>query len=382
MRSLLLSLACMLSLHVYASHIFGDELTYKCLGSGKYEITLTIYQDCQLGLPEAISQDNPLYINFFDDAGHALFVDIDGRPYFDSMWAATVTSIINSPEDACKPAACLQKMVVTKIYTLPVISTPGATYTAVVQRCCRTASVVNIDAPAATGATFYATIPANSTINNNAAIFKNDPVYFFRINKPLVYDASATDADADSLSYEFCTAYAGGSNNDAKPYPLPPPYTPVTYTMPFSYAHPITSSPDIQIDANTGIISGTPTAIGRYLVVVGCHEWRKGVTINTTRREIQFVITNCDTTIKQDTTKQETYIYVSPSTATANISFTKGASNISVVDILNGSVVYMHEITSNEQFLKISTASWSKGIYVVRLMYPKTGSTSTKFVLP
>jgi hypothetical protein len=388
MRSLFLLLACLVSLQVYASHIFGGDITYKYLGNPtagtvRYEVTITIYQDCEVGLPDAIAQDDPEFINFFDNAGNALFRDSYGNPLYDSIPKAFVSAIAIAPlcDTASNPAACLRKAVFRKIYDLPVLSTPGATYTVVVQRCCRTASVVNIDQSGSTGVTFYATIPADSK-TNNAAIFKNDPVYYYRINTPLVYDASATDTDGDSLTYEFCTANLGGTNNDAKPIPLAPPYIATAYTASFSYDHPITSSPAIAIDPATGIISGTPTILGRYVLVVCCHEWRGGLNINTTRREMQFVITNCaPDTAGNDTTQKETYVYTSSFPSTTTISFAKGASNLAIVDILNGSIVYNSAVTENQHAVKISTGSWSKGIYVVRITYPGKGTSITKFAL-
>ena len=35
---------------IKASHMMGSDITYKCLGNGKYEVTVTVYRDCN-GIP-------------------------------------------------------------------------------------------------------------------------------------------------------------------------------------------------------------------------------------------------------------------------------------------------------------------------------------------
>jgi gliding motility-associated-like protein len=71
-------------------------------------------------------------------------------------------------------------------------------------------------------------------------------------------------------------------------------------------------NPLIQINPVTGMISGTPNLMGRFVVTVCCHEWRNGVVINTVKREFQFVVTNCSkavvANIPQYSEEYNTYI--------------------------------------------------------------------------
>ena len=113
----------------------------------------------------------------------------------------------------------------------------------------------------------------------------------------MAYDNSATDADGDSLSYGFQAALNCCGGASVKPYPpLGAPFDSVVYISPFTSTAPVSGSPAITIDPVTGIITGTPNAIGRYLVTVYCHEWRAGNLINTISREFQFVTTDCGAT--------------------------------------------------------------------------------------
>ena len=54
MKRLLLFLFVMFSfLNVQASHMMGADISYKCLGNGKYKITAKVYRDCR-GIPMGI----------------------------------------------------------------------------------------------------------------------------------------------------------------------------------------------------------------------------------------------------------------------------------------------------------------------------------------
>ena len=70
--------------------------------------------------------------------------------------------------------------------------------------------------------------------------------------------------------------------------------------------------PPVQIDPRTGIITGTPNRVGRYLVTVCCTEWRNGSVINISKREFQFVVTDCSKVVVADipqlSTAPNTYI--------------------------------------------------------------------------
>lgn len=273
-----------------ATHIVGGEVTYVYLGGNNYRIRIDIYQDCLTGEPPAIAQDNPAFLSIFDGKGNRLLSD--------SIPSSSSLLIPDNFSNECinnKPKTCLNRLTFIRTYNLP---PNGSGYEIVYQRCCRNGGIVNIVDPGSTGATYYCMIPPplvtpEGVMYNNSAVFKNYPPQIICINNPIFYDHSAVDPDGDSLSYEFCTAYAGGSPTDAKPVPLTTNFQPVTYAFGYSANQPMRGNPPLQIDAKTGLITGTPVQLNRYVVTVCCHEWRKGVKINTVTREFQFVVTNC-----------------------------------------------------------------------------------------
>jgi len=274
-------------------------MTYKYMGDTsvggivfhKYLVSLSIYEDCLNGLRSAIAADNPAFLAVFDPAE----VELDTSVY-DTSFITVPTNFSNNCV-AHIPATCLDKRTFIKTYYLP----PNASgYLVAYQRCCRSGAIMNIVDPSDSGATYYCNIPADPYVNNSA-VFKNFPPQIICLDNPLVYDHSATDADGDSLSYGFCSALVGANDpTNSKPYPSAPPYDSVVYIPPFSAQAPLSSYPVLHIDPVTGLITGTPNRLGRYLVTVYCNEYRHGVFINKITREFQFVVTSCTKTVIAD----------------------------------------------------------------------------------
>lgn len=314
---LILMLSVLSCLQASASHIVGGEFTYRFLGDTlipplmyhRYQVSLSIYQDCENGQPDAIAEDNPAFLGVYDGMRNLIQMDtgVTGGIYFTTT--EMVPANFNNSCVTNIPRTCLIKKTFIKTYYLAP-NTSG--YVIAYQRCCRNNAIVNIQKPGDNGSTYYCTIPPSPRVNNSA-VFNNYPPQIICVNNPLYYDHSAFDPDGDSLSYEYCQALEGATGADIKPAPLPPPYDSVKYVNPpYSYKVPLTGFPAIQVNPVTGLITGTPNRLGRYLVTVCVNEWRNGVIINTTKREFQFVVTNCSKVVVADipqfSTDPNTYI--------------------------------------------------------------------------
>jgi gliding motility-associated-like protein len=288
-----------------ASHIVGADFTYRFLGDTLingvvnkiYKATLYIYQDCITGDPVAISDDNPASFTLYSNN---VFLRSDGNIFFDATPGSggTITVPANFSNECVTdiPPTCLFRKRFERTYILRP-SLNG--YTIVYQRCCRNSSIINVVDAGSRGSTYFCTIPP-TTISNNSAEFRNYPPQIICINDPLMYDHSAIDADGDSLSYSFCDALEYDGNNVKPSTASPPPYDAVAYAPGYTADRAMPGFPPVSIDPVTGIITGTPNRTGRYLVTVCCNEWRNGVLINTTKREFQFVVTNCSKVVVAD----------------------------------------------------------------------------------
>lgn len=267
-----------------ATHVAGGEMSYKLIanvsGLKQYQVSLVIYQDCQGGAPEAIVSDIPAYLGLYRGTAPYDFVSADSAHFISSE---VVSNLSNSP---CGYSGATSGCTLKKTFQLRFNLDSRYSYTVAYQRCCRGAVLTNIFDPVDVGSTLYCTIPA---AQNNSAVFNKPSIQYIQIGRPFELDLSATDADGDSLSYEFCSALQGGSTTDLKPWPpAPPPYTNVSYANAFTYDNPIKCTTPAILDPVTGKITGTAIQLGSYLVAVTCHEWRAGVLINTVRKEIQI----------------------------------------------------------------------------------------------
>ena len=290
---------------VRATHIVGGDATYTCLGGNRYLIKLSIYRDCIGGTVGAIRSDDPALIKVFTTTG----IEVDKHELYSINPGGYVippgfqNDCVNNP-----PRTCLNRLDFEFQQTL--FESPVG-YKIIYQDCCRNRSILNIFDPSNTGATYTCTIPPSTLATcNNSAKFKNFPPQIICVNNPLVYDHGAIDIDGDSLSYEFCTSFDCPKRNEPV-YPFFN-YDPVNYRSPFTSSNPMAGNPRIQVDAKTGMITGTPNLQGRFVVAVCCHEWRNGRIINTVTREFQFVVTNCSkaviANIPQYSSEFNTYI--------------------------------------------------------------------------
>ena len=283
----------------FASHMIGGDITYKCLGNNRFQITITLFQDALSGLPSVILMDNPADYAIYTQGPNPVLV--------------TYGSVSASSTDTIPPGFsndCINNYPDTKlrrqIFIFDVTLNPSDVgYYIVYQRCCRNATISNIVTPGNVGVTYLAEIPpfTSGECPNNSAVFKSLPPQIICVNTPFSYDFSASDMDSDSLSYEFCDAHPGGGPNNAKPSGnqiAPPPYTSIQYLPPYTSGQPVPGTPPFTIDPVTGVLSGTPTQTGRFIVTVCCHEWRNGTIVNTLSRDVQFVITDCSKNVVAD----------------------------------------------------------------------------------
>ncbi len=267
-----------------ASHIVGGVLNYKNIGNNTYEISLTIFRDC-FGNPGA-TFDNPAHIGIFDS--NNTFIDSlqVSLPPFD-----TLAPSINSPCFSPPASICYQRAQYFGTKVLPPIA---GGYQLAYQRCCRNNTIQNITTPGQVGATYYATIPSNTlTSVNSNPVFTNLPPLFLCLNYPYTFDHSATDFEGDSLVYSLFTPLDGAST--ATPVPIPtfaPPYFPLSFAPPYNLANVMGGVP-LSINPQTGSLTVTPNTQGQFVVGVQVSEYRNGIFLGATKRDVQFNVVAC-----------------------------------------------------------------------------------------
>ncbi len=295
-HTLVFALFFFFSGQLLATHIVGGGITYECIGSSgsnrTYRFTMKVYRDCLNGQAEFDNNANiAIYRGSF--LSSTLFAS------FTVPRGPVVNVNINQPDCINNlPTICLQEATYTWERTLPESS---MSYFVEYQRCCRTNAIANIINPANTGATYYVEItPEAQALCNSSPVFNNFPPVVICNNYPIEVDYSATDPDGDVLVYKFCAPYSGGSQggggcNSPQPNPpCPPPFNLVNFIAPtYSATQPMGGNPVIKINANSGVISGTPHLNGQFVVGVCVEEYRNGVLLSITRRDFQFNVAPC-----------------------------------------------------------------------------------------
>ncbi|RYE00550.1 MAG: T9SS type B sorting domain-containing protein, partial [Sphingobacteriales bacterium] len=165
------------------------------------------------------------------------------------------------------------------------------------QRCCRITDIANIFGnSAAVGNTYSVTIPgtlmgADIPKNSSATYQVNDTAIICR-NSYFEYSFKASDPDNDSLTYAFCDAWQGGSQQDPAPATAQsPPYVSIAYQTGFGGTIPL--GPRATIDPVTGLISGIAPEVGEYVVTVCVTEWKNGVAVAANRKELHVKVADC-----------------------------------------------------------------------------------------
>ncbi|HNA56969.1 MAG TPA: PKD domain-containing protein [Chitinophagales bacterium] len=286
-RLLLLSLMTIIGLKAHASHIIGGEISYTCIGTNQYQVVLILYRDCTSFTPF----DNPAYMTIYTQDGDYVNNFPLYSPFITGIPAESDNPCLDAPDDVC-----VEQAIYTAIITVP---DGDQGYLLVFQRCCRNAGIVNIETPDDIGATYTQEIPPQTDATcNTSPVFNAFPPTVICIDDPIVFDHSATDIDGDSLAYDFYWPLQGASSFDPAPViAAPPPYDGVVWVTGYDELYPLDAVPAFAIDPVTGILTGTATAEGRYVVGVRCKEYRDGVWLGDHIRDFQFNVVTCTPTV-------------------------------------------------------------------------------------
>ncbi|MBK8967853.1 MAG: PKD domain-containing protein [Saprospiraceae bacterium] len=292
---------------LHARHIIGGEITYEFLnatpdGQNRYRFTMKIYRDCLGG---GAGYDNPAQMAIYRGSytNNVLFSSFE-------VQIQSITRIIPVPPPCVTqlPNVCVEEGIYVFERTLPVLITDS--YFIVYQRCCRNQTIKNIVQPGDHGATYMIELTAAAQqVQNSSPTFNDFPPIIICNNIPLNFDHSATDPEGDQIFYSFCNPLDGGGPilnppglydcNGAIPTPpCGPPFNNTPFVVPnFSASNPMGGNPQISINNNSGMITGTPNSLGQFVVGVCIQEFRGATLLSTVRRDFQFNVAECTPTV-------------------------------------------------------------------------------------
>ena len=284
----LLTLLCIFFISsAYADHLKGGWIKYSYVSSDGVNITYSVsfYQYSSCLEPEKV--DSAIFLNVFDGAS------------FQKIGEARVFSLTDTTRELkdyfgpCfqnPPTICYIVAEYTDVITVPVNSSG---YVLGVQRCCRITGIANVPASNNYGLSYTISIPGGSINKDNSPVFEFKDAVALCYNENFSLDLGATDIDGDSLVYSLCDGLTGGTRSQPFVYdPAKPPYDAVPYISPYTGAQPLGANSSI--DRSTGLFSGVaPAQTGTYVVAVCVDEYRQGVYIGHTRKEIHLDVENC-----------------------------------------------------------------------------------------
>lgn len=273
-----------------ATHIVGGFISYRFISGTTYEVTLTIYRDCNSATPfdGTPGATTDAIVGIFANGSSTPFTTLN----LTNPVITTINPPINNPCLQTNSNVCVEQGVYTATVTLP---SGNVGYTFVHERCCRNGSIDNVALPGDAGAAYVAYVPPTNPNQNSSPVFNDLPPLFICVNAPLVFDYSATDVDGDVLRYSLCTPYDGGTaQNPAPNPPAAPPYGTIQWNSGYSNANLLGGAPPLRIDSVTGVLTGTPNTQGQFVIGVCVSEYRNGVLIGTYLRDYQLNVTQCN----------------------------------------------------------------------------------------
>ncbi len=290
---------------LYATHNMGKDLQYTCLGivggQLQYRVTIRYYRNCWDNSFAGQAATAPTTVSLQISApgcGFSTTVSLPRDPQAVPPNGSEVSQLCPSQiqSSGCNWSASGTNPPYpgVQIYTFTgVVSVPAncTQITFGTTECCRNGAINNIPNPDSESLSILATV--NNSIDpltgqpycNNSVAFTNQPVPFFCLGSNVTFNHGAVDVDGDSLVYTLVYPLTGGNI----------PYTNLSFTPGYNVNCPITTSPPntFQFNTQTGQMQFIPALQEQCVLAVRVDEYRNGVLIGSTMRDIQVVIISC-----------------------------------------------------------------------------------------
>jgi gliding motility-associated-like protein len=264
----------------FASHLVGGDLYYVYVGPNQYNVYLKWYRDC-VGCSFTACVPTPLCVSSASCGWNQLF-----------PWT-TLSGPIVVPTPPCVPNAgpttCaggtaygIEEYILQATVTLPSACNDWIfSYS----DCCRNGQITTLQP---NGYYIAAHLDNLNFPVNSSPVFGNLPVTQFCVGNQFFYNQQAFDPDNDSLVYSLVNA-----EDDFGACPASPQS--VIYNAPYSGTYPVSSANNaVTINPQTGIIYFIPNLIQVGVFSILVEEYRNGVKIGQTKRDIQInVVATC-----------------------------------------------------------------------------------------
>lgn len=280
-------IACVVLLSISkakASHIYGADLFYTHVSGNTYTVTMNIYGDCGGGAFPSLSTSSPQITVFNGTTSFTTISLLIQNPTAGVEVTPVCLSQINNTKctNTNSTLPGVKKFVYSRNVTLNTTSTNwrfrftgnmGSSTQAG-----RTASITNIPSAGSSIMNLEATL---NNINgpNSSPTYTTIPTPFFCISKAASYNPGAIDPNTDSLTYSLVPGLTTGGV--------------VTYNTGYTATTPLAATTGtFSTSTSTGQVNFTPNLVQQSLVVHSVSEYKNGVLVGTSMREMTFVVLN------------------------------------------------------------------------------------------
>lgn len=286
MRKNLSVILFFISLTASASHIIGGNFSITQTGRNDFNVELTIFKDCR---PGTVQLQDYIIVRIFDRSDFSNYYDL-------TLYKNPGDTLSLGDKCFSPPSLCIEAYVLSGSVTLP--DNPAG-YIIAAQVCCRNQIIDNIQNPDGTGMTWTTIIPDPALPGGNSTpdLGGYPLTGFLCLNNLRLIDLSTSDPDGDSLAYKLITPLNAPQPSPTNPIspPAAPPYSDVYWSPSYSVTDAIHGNPSLMLDAKTGLLKCNPSQLGVYVFSYLVIEYRNGLEIGETRRDLQFEVLNCIT---------------------------------------------------------------------------------------
>ncbi len=323
---------------VYATHIFGGELLYTYVSGLNYRITLTVYGDCAASVSSSLPTATPtvqVLANGNNYTTATLAIDPGSGQEVSAVCASQVgnTSCNGGPLPGVRKFSYSTIVPLSASFTNWVFIFSGTMGTASAGR---SSNITNVQNPGTQLMYLEATLNTSQGPNSSPQ-YTTVPTPFYCINLQQQYNQGAVDPNGDLLSFAMTDALINSSQ-------------PVTYVPPYNGTTPMATS-SFNFNTVNGQMSFVPNLVQNSLVVNKVSEFRNGVLIGTSIREMTFIVlNNCSNS--------------TPVTTVSNVQggFTGDGSIFNICKSQNNLSFHINVTDPNNDFIAVTASSLPPGV--------------------
>jgi large repetitive protein len=275
------------STNASASHAVGVDLTYTCIDpvTNTYRFTVRFYRDCS-----GISPSTPV-LNFSSTGGCGTISNVTMAQVGGAGAAGQVdvSQLCNLSTSRCATPPGTNQGTGQWTYTANVVLPPGCnSWVVSYAECCRSGAITNLLGASSNDLFTQTTINTALAPCNSSPQFSNTPVLYTCAGQQTFYNHGTFDPDGDSLVYTLVNPRDDATTN-------------IAFSGTLSATTPLVlqAATSFVFNSATGQMTFTPIAGQAQVAIISVQvsEFRNGVLIGTTIRDVQVVVlTTCTNT--------------------------------------------------------------------------------------